>query len=171
MEIIIKPLKIIDYYDLLVEAHKETFYITFARNISDEFLKGEFLRMQKDALSDENSVVAAYIENNIAGLTVLETRTNPDETSYGWIHFIYVLPSYRRMGVASQLATYSAGYFSRIGLDEFCLRTGENNIVAQEFYLNSGFVHDPEYDRVGLNGINELMMRYDLSKNKNTKNS
>ena len=57
---------------------------------------------------------------------------------------------------------YSIEYFSALALKEFYLRTGEYNIAAQKIYLGTGFSHIPEGDRITTNGVNELIMKYDI---------
>ena len=72
-------------------------------------------------------------------------------------------PQFRRHGVGLRLVRYSTEYFNALGLKEFCLRTGEYNESAIAFYLSSGFVRVPKEDKIGLNGVNELMMSFDIS--------
>ena len=115
---------------------------------------------------DENSVVGAFIDNEIVGLAVLETHSRSDDSLFGWIHFYYVLPQFRRHGVGLRLVRYSVEYFSALGLTEFFLRTGEHNGDAQAFYHSAGFSRIPEGDKTGFNGVNELMMKFDIVNSK-----
>lgn len=159
-EIKVFPIDIDEYYDFLVAAHNETFKLTFGSLISEEFLNKEFVRTKQDSADDANSVVGAFIGNEIVGHAVLEVNTRDDGSQFGWIHFYYVSPKSRRQGVGKSLVSYSIDYFSSLGLKEFFLRTGEFNTGAQSFYLNTGFTHLPEGDRKSLNDVNELLMRY-----------
>jgi len=161
-EIVVVPIDMDRYLDFVVAAHRETFRITFGSDITDAFLEDEIVRMRANAAKDRYSVAGAFINDKIAGLTVLETRNRIDSAQIGWIHFYYVSPSSRRMGVGLQLVKYSEAYFSALGLTEFCLRTGEYNQTAIDFYMSTGFTRVPEEDRRGLNGVNELMMRFGI---------
>jgi len=165
-EIVVAPIDVDSFLDFVVAAHRETFNITFRSDITDEFLDKEFARMRADYSNDENSVVGAFVGNDIVGLAVLETRSRADDSHFGWIHFYYVAPQFRRYGVGSRLVRYSAEYYSTLGLTEFFLRTGEYNEAAQAFYHSVGFSHIPEGDKTGLNGVNELLMKFDIVNSK-----
>ena len=165
-EIIIAPIDVDSFLDFVVAAHRETFNITFRSDITDGFLDEEFARMRENCSNDENSVVGAFVGSEIVGLAVLETRNRADDSQFGWIHFYYVSPQFRRHGVGLRLVRYSVEYFSALGLTEFFLRTGEYNIEAQAFYLSAGFLRIPEGDKTGFNGVNELMMKFDIVNSK-----
>ena len=158
-EIFIAPMNIDSFPDFNVTAHRETFRITFGTDITDEFLENELARTRTNSSGDENSVVGAFSGNEIAGHAVLEIRGDIEDHQFGWIHFYYVAPQFRRQGIGLRLVSYSSEYFKALGLKEFCLRTGENNKAAQAFYLSAGFSYAPEGNRIGFNGVNELMMR------------
>ena len=162
-QIKIAPLNVDDFVDFVTESHRKTFRITFESEITEEFLEKEFERMRLDSKNDVKSVVGAFSADEITGLAVLETRGRADGSQFGWVHFYYVSPKYRRAGIGTRLVEYSASYYAALGLTEMCLRTGEHNITAQKFYLGSGFSRVPEGDKIGLNGINELMMRCALN--------
>jgi len=160
--ILIKPLNIDDRLDFIVAAHHETFRLTFLSDIEDEFLENELTRTRADSVSDNNSVVGAFIENEIVGHAVLETRSRKVDEQFGWIHFYYVAPQFRRHGVGLKLVSYSTEYFKALGMKEYCLRTGEHNESTIAFYLSAGFYRVPEGDETGLNGVKELMMSFDI---------
>ena len=160
-EIVISVLDLDRYRDFITDAHYETFRITFESEISEEFLKEEFIRMQNDCMNNEGSVVGAFIEGEIAGLAVLEIRERSD-CQYGWIHFYYVAPEFRKLGVGKKLVDFSVSFYRSRGLSEICLRTGENNIITQAFYTKNGFVRVPEEDRISLFGVTEFFMKLEI---------
>ena len=163
-EILIRPIDIDRYRAFFTAAHRETFRLTFGSEITDEFLEKEFARTREASAGDVNAVVGAFIDDGIAGLAILETRSRAGAAQAGWIHFYYVAPSFRRRGVGLRLVGYSAEYYRALGINEFFLRVGEDNLSAQAFYLNTGFYRIPEEDIISLNGMKELMMAFDIGK-------
>jgi len=164
IEIVVAPLDVDNFLDFVVAAHRETFNITFRSEITNEFLDKELAGMRENCSNDENSVVGSFVGGELVGLAVLETRSRSDDSKFGWIHFYYVSPQFRRLGVGLRLVGYSVEYFSALGLTEFFLRVGEHNGEAQAFYHSAGFSRIPEGDKTGINGVNELMMKYDIIK-------
>ena len=164
-EILIVPIDIDHYVDFIIAAHRETFQLTFRSDITDEFLKNELALARTYTAHDGDSVIGAFIGNEIAGHAVLETRSRADNMWIGWVHFYYVAPQFRRQGVGLQLVRYSTEYFRALGLKEFRLRVGESNKAAQAFYSGAGFTRVLEGDRISLNSVKEFMMVFDITRN------
>ena len=58
---------------------------------------------------------------------------------------VYVKPTYRKRGVASEMITFAEAYCSNnYPLHKYALLTGQENLVAQSVYSKLGYVDDKE---------------------------
>ena len=58
---------------------------------------------------------------------------------------VYVKPTYRKRGVASEMITFAEAYCSKnYPLHKYELLTGQENLVAQSVYSKLGYVDDKE---------------------------
>ena len=57
----------------------------------------------------------------------------------GWIHDIFVHPTYRHEGIARQLVTLSVEKFAALGVAQVRLQTAATNETARELFKSCGF--------------------------------
>lgn len=84
------------------------------------------------------AVLAAYCENQFAGLLELDTEQDAAEGA-GRVPFVYMTPEYRRQGVGIQLVGEAVSRFRAMGRRCLRLRCAVENKTAQNFYRRIGF--------------------------------
>ena len=58
---------------------------------------------------------------------------------------VYVAPTYRKKGIASEMITFAENYCTKnYPLHKYELLTGKKNIVAQSVYSKLGYIDDDE---------------------------
>ncbi|MDR2614970.1 MAG: GNAT family N-acetyltransferase [Oscillospiraceae bacterium] len=154
-ELYFAPLNVDEHRDFCAAAHRETYRLTFGKEITDEYIEKELASTRKQFELNPQRVQYAMIGGSPVGIVELEVRSFG--TDYGWIHFYYIAPELRGRGYGRRLIDYSVEYFRRLGLTQIFLRVGKINGAAEEFYKHCGFVRSPNGDREG-----EHMMVYYL---------
>ncbi len=86
----------------------------------------------------DGAVLAAYYEDNFAGLLQLDTEQDSAE-GVGRVPFVYMAPDYRKKGVGIQLIGEAVSRFRKLGRDRLRLRCAAENTTAQNFYRRCGF--------------------------------
>ena len=85
--------------------------------------------------------------NDAEQLNILNNEFNGEsETSIdNEITEVYVKPTYRKKGIASEMITFAEDYCSKnYPLHRYELLTGQENLVAQSVYSKLGYADDKE---------------------------
>ena len=93
-------------------------------------------------MEDENQILIAEDDNTIAGfikIKTLETKPLESEIKCSLISLMYVLPEYRRKGVASMLMDRVFEYVKSKGATHIRLNVTAENIPAISLYRSMGF--------------------------------
>ncbi len=97
-----------------------------------------------DELTDENDcfgVVALTTKNEIIGrLHCVRNKENIKRWYYG---DLFVIPEYRRMGIATQMIEAAKKYLSEIGAQSLCCYVEPNNIASRKLQTSVGFNESP----------------------------
>ncbi|MCS7130899.1 MAG: GNAT family N-acetyltransferase [Archaeoglobaceae archaeon] len=90
---------------------------------------------------DAEGFMTAELDGKIVGFVACDTNWISlfELKKVGEIHEIFVLPNYRRMGVASKLLSSALSYAIEKGRDLAELWVGEANDGAKNFYVLKGF--------------------------------
>lgn len=86
----------------------------------------------------DGAVLAAYHEDNFAGLLQLDTELDSAD-GVGRVPFVYMTPDYRKKGVGVQLVGEAVSRFRKLGRSRLRLRCAAGNETAQNFYRRCGF--------------------------------
>jgi len=137
MAIAIKPIIHLDETTLtyLIEMSEYEGY-SFIRRLYDEYQAGDF--DQAGAI-----VYGVYAEMRLVGIGAVNRDPYMDDMRYGRIRHVYILPSYRRGKVGTQLMQYLIDY-ARQTFSYLTLRTMTER--GDAFYLALGFKHAHEID-------------------------
>ena len=124
--------------DFLIQAHRETSKITFGNPFDDEVIAREIER--------NANCTGVFLDGVLVGISDIEVRES-DGYSYGWVHFFYLAPHLRGIGLSGQLVAHAEDFCREHGLKNLGLRTGKSNLAARKLYEKCGFSRNPEYDR------------------------
>ena len=91
-------------------------------------------------------VVVADEEDMLVGFVCVQLKKSFCYDDYmPEITEVYVKPTYRKRGVASEMITFAEAYCSKnYPLHKYELLTGQENFVAQSVYSKLGYVDDKE---------------------------
>jgi len=90
-------------------------------------------------LTDYNSIgLVAKTDNAVAGFIISQVEIEND-TTYGHIITINVVPSCRRKGVGTQMLKEMEKILKEKGINECHLEVREDNHAALKLYLTSGY--------------------------------
>ena len=98
--------------------------------------------LSQRAVDDRSVFFVADRDGKMAGYIV--GTIEPEIPIYwqpecGWIHDIFVDPTYRNEGIARQLVTLSVEKFKELGVKQVRLQTAANNEIARELFKSCGF--------------------------------
>ena len=103
--------------------------------ILEESFEGWYLRHSKGKLLQLEVVRAAMVSGTPVGLVMLKTL----EPSVGYIYYIAVAESHRRMGIAKLLLEDSLGRFREAGVEEVFAGVETGNIPSEGLFTSEGF--------------------------------
>ena len=91
-------------------------------------------------------VIVADEEDMLVGFVCVQLKKSFCYDDYmPEITEVYVKPTYRKRGVASEMITFAEAYCSKnYPLHKYELLTGQENLVAQSVYSKLGYVDDSE---------------------------
>ena len=91
-------------------------------------------------------VIVADDEDMLVGFVCVQLKKSFCYDDYmPEITEVYVKPTYRKRGVASEMITFAEAYCSKnYPLHKYELLTGQENLVAQSVYSKLGYVDDNE---------------------------
>ena len=91
-------------------------------------------------------VIVADEEDMLVGFVCVQLKKSFCYDDYmPEITEVYVKPTYRKRGVASEMITFAEAYCSKnYPLHKYELLTGQENLVAQSVYSKLGYVDDKE---------------------------
>ena len=102
----------------------------------------------KDSLQDNKQEVVIVDEESgvLTGFVCVQLKRSFCYDDYmPEITEVYVKPTYRKRGVASEMITFAEAYCSKnYPLHKYELLTGQENLVAQSVYSKLGYVDDKE---------------------------
>jgi ribosomal protein S18 acetylase RimI-like enzyme len=101
----------------------------------EESFTGIYLRHAKRTLSEVEAVRVASVDGSTVGLAMLKMLSE----RAGYVYYIAVSPSSRRMGIGSRLLVDSLDYFARLGVTEVYASVGEDNAESNALFLGRGF--------------------------------
>ena len=87
---------------------------------------------------DENSLIAAYTGDTLAGILELDTAKGR-HTGYGWVSLVYLAPEYRGQGHGKELLGKAAEVYAAMGRHSLRLHVSSMNKNAIGFYEHLGF--------------------------------
>ncbi len=97
-----------------------------------------------DEITDENDcfgVVALTTKNEVVGrLHCVRNKENIKRWYYG---DLFVIPEYRRMGIATQMIKAAKNQLSEMGAENLCCYVEPNNIASRQLQLAVGFEEKP----------------------------
>ncbi len=97
-----------------------------------------------DEITDGNDcfgVVALTAENEVIGrLHCVRNKDNIKKWYYG---DLFVIPEYRRMGIATQMIEKAKSHLSEIGAQSLCCYVEPNNIASRQLQISVGFTERP----------------------------
>lgn len=133
------PYDLVADHEFLSAAHRETFMLTFKKELKPEWLESE-LNRSRDVRD------GAYLNGKLIGLCDLQRHSKEGHDDYGYVGFFFIAPEYRNRGFGGQLITHSVKWCRSQGLKTLTLRTGKDNYRAQRSYEKNGFVRYPATD-------------------------
>lgn len=91
-------------------------------------------------------VVVADEEDMLVGFVCVQLKKSfCYDDSMPEITEVYVKPTYRKRGIASEMITFAEAYCSKnYPLHKYELLTGQENLIAQSVYSKLGYVDDKE---------------------------
>ena len=99
-----------------------------------------------DEIADENNcfgVIATTGKNEVIGrLHCVRNKENKKRWYYG---DLFVIPEYRRMGLATKMIEAAKNYLSEMGAQSLCCYVTPNNIASRELQISVGFNERPFY--------------------------
>lgn len=138
MELAFRQISIDDDFDLCVDARKDAYFCSFGHYDGfDDFISGYRKRIRERLVTPE----WFYIHIFVAGLFVgqLEFRSFSPEPETGYVHLIYLKPSFRGLGLASKLQDYIVNVLSKAGCKRVVLSVSRTNTRALTFYKRHGW--------------------------------
>lgn len=118
--------------------------------LNDEFNgKGETTieNIRNSLVNNQQEVVIVADENGVlAGFVCIQLKKSFCYDEYmPEITEVYVKPTYREKGIASEMITYAEDYCSnKYPLHKYELLTGKENLIAQSLYSKLGYIDDNE---------------------------
>lgn len=118
--------------------------------LNDEFNgKGETTieNIRKSLLNNQQEIVIVDDENGVlTGFVCVQLKKSFCYDEYmPEITEVYVLPAYRKQGIASKMITFAEDYCSmNYPLHKYELLTSEKNLIAQSVYGKLGYTNDKE---------------------------
>ncbi|MBR4049003.1 MAG: GNAT family N-acetyltransferase [Clostridia bacterium] len=118
--------------------------------LNDEFNgKGETTveNIRESLLNNQQEIVIVDDENGVlAGFVCVQLKKSFCYDEYmPEITEVYVLPEYRKQGIASKMITFAEDYCSmNYPLHRYELLTSEKNLIAQSVYGKLGYTNDNE---------------------------
>lgn len=96
--------------------------------------------------SKQEVVIVADEDNVLVGFVCVQLKKSFCYDEYmPEITEVYVKPTYRKRGIASEMITYAETYCSKnYPLHKYELLTGDENLVAQSVYNKLGYTDDKE---------------------------
>ena len=108
--------------------------------VEENVLSDEF---NKSVVNPRESVFTAVVDNEIIAFTHCTLRTDyvegTESSPVGYLEAVFVLPEYRRCGVARQLVHYSEKWALSKGCTEFASDCEFTNKDSYDFHLRLGF--------------------------------
>jgi len=94
----------------------------------------------------QEAVIVADEDNRLVGFVCVQLKKSFCYDDYmPEITEVYVKPTYRKRGVASEMITFAENYCSKnYPLHKYELLTGQENLVAQSVYNKLGYEDDKE---------------------------
>ena len=97
-----------------------------------------------DEITDGNDcfgVVALAAENKVIGrLHCVRNKDNIKKWYYG---DLFVIPEYRRMGIATQMIEKAKSHLSEIGAQSLCCYVEPDNVASRQLQISVGFTERP----------------------------
>lgn len=114
-----------------------------------------------DEITDKNDcfgVIALTTKNEVVGrMHCVRNKDNIKKWYYG---DLFVIPEYRRMGIAAQMIEAAKNHLSEIGAESLCCYVESNNIASRRLQTSVGF---KERDFCKFNGfINDGEIMYEV---------
>ena len=104
--------------------------------IIEESFEGWYLRHARGKLQQLEVVRAAMASGTPVGLVMLKTL----EARVGYIYYIAVAKSYRKMGIARLLLQDSLGRFREDGVEEVYAGVEIGNVPSEGLFMSEGFM-------------------------------
>ncbi|WP_299411268.1 GNAT family N-acetyltransferase [Acaryochloris sp. IP29b_bin.148] len=125
--------------------HYRVFYDQLSNRHDAEQFVAERLRNQ------DSTIFLALAESIGVGFTQLYPSFSSVSMRRVWIlNDLFVLSSYRRQGIATQLMQVAADYARETGAIRLVLATQKNNMAAQALYQSLGYQPDLTFDHFAL---------------------
>jgi ribosomal protein S18 acetylase RimI-like enzyme len=117
-----------------------------ARSHLSNFTLAQMTDMIRADLTDPaKRIMLAVADDVIAGQALYSVKTDRAGTLYGFCFSRYVLPEYRRNGIAAKLLTDALEWFKREGARYVIAQTHVENIPLQHLFEAQGFTRsDPQ---------------------------
>jgi len=154
MNITIRPINLNEHKELCVQFRADSYEVTYGSTnafYTDENLTGEqYLSwLNRIIQQDPEQALHVYDGDEIIGQIEMTIRYNE-----GYLNLIYLVPSYRRHGIGSNLHEFIINHFSKRGITVAKLTVGEDNQPARKFYENVGWSYfQPENHVPGTKGM------------------
>ncbi len=135
--------------DVLADIHSQTLIASFKGIIPDDFLYENFSferrrnGLYRELLKGHPETAIMYLDSRPVGmLTFGESRYSEKEELLIEIWRIYILPSYWRKGIGTELMNWGINEIRSKGFKKAELWVLEDNKRARLFYEKYGFKHD-----------------------------
>lgn len=103
--------------------------------------------IRNSIINNKQEVVIVADENDVlVGFVCVQLKKSFCYNEYmPEITEVYVVPTYRKKGIASEMITFAENYCTKnYPLHKYELLTGKKNIVAQSVYCKLGYIDDNE---------------------------
>lgn len=95
--------------------------------------------IRNDFDDDRKRIMVAVIEDKIVGQALYSVKVDTEGKTYGFCFSRYVVPEYRRMGVAASLLEEAIDWFRSQGAEYAVAQTHITNTSLQRLFTKFGF--------------------------------
>lgn len=146
-----------DDYDQIGKLRVDVYKAYFKQNTNVEKRVKDLTRF-----TDPDTIIIVYEQDNrIIGTAEIDLQNNPKYPEFpsnsAYITHLAVDKNYRRHGIATQLINHMDNMAGIAGRSNLVLRTADNMIEAQKFYIKNGFFRNPKLD---YKYPNQLLLAY-----------
>lgn len=122
-------------------------------------------RWSSRLITKANRLLLAVMDGKIVGVSSFEAARDEAMKNWGEIISLYLLPTYYRKGIGSELFNAVVNELVNEGYSQIYLWVLEKNIAARSFYEKHGFTFNGDIiaDNIGGRAVKEVRYIFDLS--------